>query len=245
MKINQSNINQWSMKPATAQLDIDLNQVSAQEFKQFLLKLSEQFNTLSINPFQLSFESDLTNEQYLELISHIKKNANFLPFSKLILSVGPAIVSGQGFKDLVEVLNHSSIQQLHLKVGTTDAAAEEITTLLKEQVGESIHYPVTIDVPSLGYNLSFTKQIISNIQKHNVKKLSGDDKIEGFHTAPVESDEPDTDPLARKIKLKELIQLDKTQSKNSYDPYIKLEVQHIEIVEEIQEEVIEVIEEQQ
>jgi hypothetical protein len=248
MKINRLNLNSWVAEVGgLARLDVDASDFSTKELVLLLERMGGQLGGLPGNQTNLSFNSILTNEQCLELANYIKTNPDYLPFSKLSLCVNSSILKSQEFIALTEALNNTSIQRLHLDIPVN--SGNEMAVILTDKIAASIHYAVTLGESSVAYK-KFANQVMQNMQRHNLVKLLCTDKAPQ-HAEPETHEELDleiADPLAEKIKLKELIQVG-LQDK-AYDQYIKLEVQYVEVeqkqqVEEVEEVIEEHVEEQQ
>ncbi|MDP1603619.1 MAG: hypothetical protein Q8M03_10180 [Legionella sp.] len=192
-----------------------------------------------------------TNDDFLQLAQLINTHKPVLPFSLLRLNVSLEMLGNEGFREVVNALNHSSIHGLQLVFPTNEISDKslEISDVLSE-ITTAVNYPIVLveklegiytPICHVDFN-NFQDTIIRNIQEKNWSRLLNGENIDE-QILPVENahDAPVFDQFSKKIKLKELINARGRVNEN-YNNYIKLEVQSIEVVQQQIEEVVEAIE---
>ena len=243
-KINQAEMRNYEF---ITLINACVNDMGAMFFYKLLQHLNPQ---LRINNQAqqrvLVINKQVNADSLAKLVHYLGENSGKLVFAKLSLRVGKEAFAWSESKALLMVLKKSGIQGLILSfVNSLDAAEKSsIATHLKKLV-ECFNFPLTMQLPGVPGNSLHTFDdlqsiLIQKLQKRNLDilfgKISGaDDNDEEVELVPQVNDENDL--FGKKIRLKSLIK--KTNAdvelKQDLNNYIKVEVQHTEVLQQIEQ----------
>lgn len=216
----------------------------------------EQLNEQKSSPQNLTFSSNLSDEQLNQLIQYINTNPSKLRFSHISLHVDKAILPNKHFHALLDALNKTALQKLDLvfPVDELQTSVGEIATLMNQSVVGRINYPVIIceqSVPIQPYQNKelrpFYAKLITHIQHYNQVRYLGTPDPQLIDEQAIEQHRVvAAKTFDKKIKMKALIKPAAT-GLDHLDQYIKLEIQHTEVEqqEEVQAEIIDVAAQEQ
>lgn len=223
---------------------VQITSTESTSFTDQLYKLTQD----SESGLHLGVYKILGDAELIQLKEFITSQKPF-PVTKLTLQADLGALKNPEFLACLAQLNSTLISGVELIFPEEEVqhSCNEIIDALTVQIAPKVNYPVHIGesgaqgiVPSkMKLNL-FQNIVIANIQNSN-KEQHETPVTDG--TGYARKRKHDSDPLAKKIKLKELIKRKKIQGEH-LTQYIPLEVQHIETVEQElvqqQQEVIEV-----
>lgn len=207
-----------------------------------------QFAADNHSKLHLKIHKILGVDELSQLREFIESQKPF-PFTKLSLQVDLTTLKSPHFLANLDRLNSTSVSGVELIFSDEDVQNDNqaIIDALTTTVAPMVFYPLQVRelgkqgvVPSRLELNNFQKVVIANIQKRNKEQY--DVAVpDGAVISQRRTLDP-IDPLAKKIRLKEIIKRKSVQDE-VLAHYIPLEVQHVEIVEQDivqQQEVVEV-----
>jgi hypothetical protein len=183
----------------------------------------------------LKIHSILNADELTEFAKFITGQTPF-PLAKLSLRIDLINLKNAQFLQILEQLNSTQISAVELIFAEAEVQQDydAIIDRLTMDVAPKISYPLHIRkrneqsvIPSGLMLRDFQNTIINNIQKRNKEQHGLTDERVKAQKCFIDSD----DPLAKKIKLKELIKKKQLQDEH-FAQYIPLEIQHVETVEQ-------------
>lgn len=193
----------------------------------------------------------LEEDELVQLGQFIETQKPF-PITKLSLFIDLKTLNNPQLLACLQQLNSTLIAGVELVFSAEDVqqSGHEISDVLTNSLAAQVSYPLQIReagshgiVPAQMELSTLQNTVIANIQKRN--KDQYDVPVSDESVSQYKRTLDSTDPMAKKIKLKELIKK-RTVQEGHLTQYIPLEIQHVETVEqELVQQVQEVIEVQQ
>ena len=217
---------------------VQISSIDSLSFIEQLQKLIEQAKAklhLVVHPL-------LGEEEWAQFAEFITSQKPF-SIQKLSLQIDQVTLNNLHFLECIKRLNATSLASLELIFSDEELAqsAAKITRELTEHVAPLVSYPVHVNQADKLTLDKFQRQVIAAIQKRHNEQTDKDSTQEDNSTSIRKRTLDPKDPLAKKIRLKELIAHNQLHDKNR-GQYIDVEVEYVETVEQqiAQEEVIEV-----
>lgn len=198
----------------------------------------------SLDPILVAATSD---KELLQLATLINRHKDELPFTRLSLKINVESMQQPGFQELITALNDADIESLQLVLNKDECVTHrraDMAALVDKVTSNHIHYPIVFcesEKLMISTHKDFHRvmfKLITNTQQENCNRLFN---TEAAAPKIVEEKKVDLElaanPSDEEIRLKELIY--SRANDNSYQQYIKLEVQHVQFVDQLEEQIVE------
>jgi len=243
MKITGENLGCWLLSPPDTVIEVEKEALTAEELTVFLQRFSKQAHqSMHQNALTLVFKAPLSEGALEQLAECFKTRPESLLLPHVSFHVDKNRLQQPAFLAALRSLPFIQLKRLSLVFSKEElkTSAQEIASHLEKNVLDLIQYPVMIceeatDQPSKdGLFNPFVMRVIERIQQYNQAQRWNI----GVSKAPLEPTRKEFQPLDKTIPLKTLIKPRGSPSRGDYDLFIKLEVQHIEVEQLQQTEVI-------